>query len=152
MCACCGLLSIYLPILIRPNSHCAFYQEAFRDEPGITFMPEAAYGRTNRWLTCILVEPHVFGATREDIRLHLEAHNIESRPVWKPLHLQPIFQHCRVVGGRIAEALFDQGLCLPSGSNLSEQELQVIAETLLSTPRQYAVTHHAALPTGMRDQ
>jgi pyridoxal phosphate-dependent aminotransferase EpsN len=132
--------------------NCAFYQEAFGGEPGITFMPEAVYGRTNRWLTCILVDPQVFGASREDIRLHLEAHNIESRPVWKPLHLQPIFQHCRMVGGGIAEALFDQGLCLPSGSNLAEQELHGIAETLLSTPRQHAVTHHSALPTGGRDR
>jgi dTDP-4-amino-4,6-dideoxygalactose transaminase len=130
--------------------NCAFYQEAFRDTPGITFRPEAAYGRMNRWLTCILVDPQVFGASREDIRFHLEAHNIESRPVWKPLHLQPIFQHCRVVGGRIAEALFDQGLCLPSGSNLTEQELQVIAETLRSTPRQHTVTHSSTLPTGVR--
>jgi pyridoxal phosphate-dependent aminotransferase EpsN len=118
--------------------NCAFYQEALGEAPGITFMPEAAYGQTNRWLTCILVDPQVFGASREDIRLHLEAHNIESRPVWKPLHLQPLFQHCRVVGGRVAEALFAQGLCLPSGSNLSEAELQVIAETLLSTPRHSA--------------
>ena len=131
--------------------NCAFYQEALRDEPGITFMPEAAYGRTNRWLTCILVDPQVFGASREDIRLHLEAHHIESRPVWKPLHLQPVFQHCRVVGGRIAEALFEQGLCLPSGSNLSEAELSVIAATLRSTPRQHPVTRHSALPTGGRD-
>jgi pyridoxal phosphate-dependent aminotransferase EpsN len=119
----------------------AFYQEAFHNEPGISFMPEAAYGCSNRWLTCILVDPHVFGASREEVRVHLEAHNIESRPVWKPLHLQPVFRECRVVGGRVAEALFDQGLCLPSGSNLSAAELGLIAETVLSTPRRRSTAH-----------
>ena len=118
--------------------NCAFYQEAFHGEPGITFMPEASYGQTNRWLTCILVDPQVFGASREDIRVHLESCNIESRPVWKPLHLQPVFQHCRVVGGRIAEELFDKGLCLPSGSNLADGDLYRIAETVLSTPRHHS--------------
>jgi pyridoxal phosphate-dependent aminotransferase EpsN len=94
------------------------YVEGLSDIPGIGFMPEATWGRSNRWLTCITIEPSLFGATREDVRLALEAENIEARPVWKPMHLQPVFANCRAVGGRVSEKLFKDGLCLPSGSNL----------------------------------
>jgi pyridoxal phosphate-dependent aminotransferase EpsN len=95
------------------------YQEALAGCPGIDFLPEAPYGRSNAWLTCITVEPALFGATREDVRLRLEAANIESRPIWKPMHLQPVFRNCRTRGGDVASSLFKKGLCLPSGSNLS---------------------------------
>jgi len=88
-------------------------------QPGISFMPEAAYGRSNGWLTCIRISPDAFGATRDDVRLHLESLDIESRPVWKPLHLQPAFRGCGTRGGGIARGLFLDGLCLPSGSSLS---------------------------------
>src|SRR5207302_7154436 len=63
--------------------------------PGIEFLLPAAYGEPNFWLTCVLIDPEEFGATREDVRRELEAENIESRPVWKPLHLQPVFAGCR---------------------------------------------------------
>jgi dTDP-4-amino-4,6-dideoxygalactose transaminase len=85
-------------------------------------MPEALYGRSNCWLTCITVDPHRFGATREDLQQHLELSNIESRPVWKPMHLQPAFTGCRVRGGTVAAKLFEQGLCLPSGSSLTQKD------------------------------
>ena len=65
-------------------------------------MPEAPWGRATRWLTCITVDPAQFGATREDIRLALEREDIESRPLWKPMHLQPVFAGCDVVGGAVA--------------------------------------------------
>jgi dTDP-4-amino-4,6-dideoxygalactose transaminase len=107
-----------------------YYQSTLGDLPGITFMPEAKYGRSNRWLTCIQVEPNEFGATREDIRLSLEAENIESRPIWKPMHLQPVFVECRKRGGEISEGIFDKGLCLPSGSNLAEQDLERIIRVI----------------------
>ena len=68
-----------------------YYRNALGDLPGIEFMPEADYGRSNRWLTVILIDPDKFGADREDVRLALEGENIESRPVWKPMHLQPVF-------------------------------------------------------------
>jgi len=100
-----------------------FYQETLGHLPGITFMPEAPWGRHTRWLTCITINPAEFGATREDLRLALEAENIEARPVWKPMHLQPVFAECETVGGAVAEALFTDGLCLPSGSNLTDAEL-----------------------------
>jgi pyridoxal phosphate-dependent aminotransferase EpsN len=92
--------------------------------PGVNFMPEAAYGTSNRWLTCITINPREFGATREDVRLALEADNIESRPIWKPMHLQPVFAGCRMHGGGVSERLFKDGLCLPSGSNLSDVDQQ----------------------------
>ena len=68
-----------------------YYQKALGDLPGIEFMPEADYGKSNRWLTVILITPEEFGADRETVRLALEAENIEARPVWKPMHLQPVF-------------------------------------------------------------
>ncbi len=93
----------------------AFYREALGGLPGVDFLPEAPAGRSNGWLTCVTVDPARFGATREDVRLRLEGLDIESRPVWKPMHLQPIFAGCRAIGGSVAEELFERGLCLPSG-------------------------------------
>ena len=75
----------------------------------------------------------MFGATREDIRLALEAANIESRPLWKPMHLQPIYRGSPIYGGEVSARLFEQGLCLPSGSALSEHDQRRAAETLLAT-------------------
>ena len=98
--------------------------------PGIGFMPELARGQSTRWLTCIAVDPAQFGATREDIRLALERENIESRPVWKPMHLQPVFRGCRVRGGAVAEDIFARGLCLPSGSSLAQEDQAAIAEII----------------------
>jgi pyridoxal phosphate-dependent aminotransferase EpsN len=103
-----------------------FYREILGGLPGITFMPHAAYGRPNYWLTCITIRPEAFGATRDDVRLALEAENIEARPVWKPLHRQPVFAGCRVRGGAVADEIFEFGLCLPSGSSLTLQDLERI--------------------------
>jgi dTDP-4-amino-4,6-dideoxygalactose transaminase len=107
-----------------------FYQEVLGHWPGFTFMPEAPWGRHNRWLTVLLIDPQLAGVDREAIRLVLEAENIEARPVWKPMHLQPVFADYDVVGGAVAEKLFDQGLCLPSGSNLSRADLERVAQTI----------------------
>jgi len=100
-----------------------FYRRHLGAMPGISFMPEAPYGQSNRWLTVIELDANRFGATAEELRLHLERHNIESRPVWKPLHMQPVFAHCRSRGGAVAESLFRRGLCLPSGSAMTDIEL-----------------------------
>jgi len=113
----------------------AFYRESFRGEPGIGFMPEAEYGRSTRWLTCITVNPQEFGATCEDIRKHLDRNGIEARPLWKPMHMQPVYQACRIKGGAVSENLFGKGLCLPSGTNLRDDELERVASTVVSTPR-----------------
>jgi dTDP-4-amino-4,6-dideoxygalactose transaminase len=119
----------------RKREITAFYQRAFAQEPGIEFMPEPDYGRATRWLTCILIDPARFGASREDVRLHLDRENIEARPVWKPMHLQPVFAGKRVRGGEVAADLFDRGLCLPSGTNLTDEELGRVAVAALNTPR-----------------
>ena len=106
------------------------YRRSLGDLPGIAFMPEAPYGRCTRWLTCITVDPKEFGADREALRLALSAENIEARPVWKPMHLQPVFRGCPVFGGAVSEELFEKGLCLPSGSNLSDGDLNRITDVI----------------------
>lgn len=107
-----------------------FYETALCGLPGIEFMPELPAGRSTRWLTCILIDRENFGASREEVRLALESENIESRPVWKPMHLQPVHAGCRVRGGCIAEDLFARGLCLPSGSNMTPEEQLRVVETI----------------------
>jgi dTDP-4-amino-4,6-dideoxygalactose transaminase len=102
------------------------YQRALGHLPGIAFMPEATFGQSSRWLTCLTVDPALFGTDREHLRLALAADQIEARPIWKPLHLQPIFSGCEYIGGTVAETLFKCGLCLPSGSSLDEQDLHRI--------------------------
>ena len=111
----------------------ARYKDALGGLPGISFMPIANYGTPNCWLTCITIDPAKFGATREDIRLALEAVNIESRPTWKPLHLQPVFEKCRIRGGGVSEQLFASGLCIPSGSSLSESEHDTVCQIIRET-------------------
>jgi sugar O-acyltransferase (sialic acid O-acetyltransferase NeuD family) len=113
----------------------AFYQEALGGVPGLTFMPEAPYGSSSRWLSVVLVDPALFGATALEVSRHLERADIEARPVWKPMHLQPLFAGCRTVGGAVAESLFRRGLCLPSGSALGDAQRSRVVETLLATPR-----------------
>jgi dTDP-4-amino-4,6-dideoxygalactose transaminase len=100
------------------------YEKALADLPGIEFMPEAEFGRATRWLTCLTINPQAFGADREEVRLGLAEKKIESRPVWKPLHMQPVFAECESIGGEVASDLFTRGLCLPSGSNLTDEDLE----------------------------
>ncbi|MEW5804406.1 MAG: DegT/DnrJ/EryC1/StrS family aminotransferase, partial [bacterium] len=94
-----------------------FYHAALADIDGLEFMPEAPYGKCTRWLTCLTIDPNRCGTDRDAIIAALSRENIESRPVWKPLHLQSAFQGCICRGGTVAEDLFIRGLCLPSGSN-----------------------------------
>ena len=94
------------------------YREALGALPGISFPEEQEGDRCTHWLTTIQVDEAAFGASPEEIRLALEAEDIEARPLWKPMHLQPVFAGCRMVGGAVAEELFARGLCLPSGSAL----------------------------------
>jgi dTDP-4-amino-4,6-dideoxygalactose transaminase len=108
--------------MARRHAINAAYRHALESVPGITFMPRAAYGEPNDWLTCVLVDPNEYGATREDIRLGLEKQDIEARPTWKPLHLQPLFSETQVVGGGVAARIFERGLCLPSGSSLTDAD------------------------------
>jgi pyridoxal phosphate-dependent aminotransferase EpsN len=106
------------------------YQRALGDLPGLQFMPEASWGRHSRWLTTVTINPAEFGADREQLRLALEAGDVEARPVWKPMHLQPVFLDCPREGGAVAERLFDQGLCLPSGSSLTDADRQRVVDII----------------------
>jgi pyridoxal phosphate-dependent aminotransferase EpsN len=111
------------------------YRALLAGVPGIGFMPEAAWGEGNRWLTCVTVDPEEFGVDRETVRLALEAQDVEARPVWKPMHLQPVFTGYAMFGGSVSAALFDRGLCLPSGTGLTEADQRRIAEIVLSARR-----------------
>jgi dTDP-4-amino-4,6-dideoxygalactose transaminase len=108
------------------------YHELLDGVPGISFMPEAPYGTGNAWLTCILVDPDAFGRDREAIRLALEAEDIESRALWKPMHLQPIYASHTVFGGDVSARIFERGLCLPSGTALTDEDQERIVDTLLA--------------------
>ena len=110
-----------------------FYLKELGDLPGIEFLEEPTGHFSNRWLTAIKVEPKLAnGITRERIRLTLDADNIESRPLWKPLHLQPVFKYAEFHGGAVSEELFQKGLCLPSGSNLTKSDLKRIVKVIKS--------------------
>ena len=108
------------------------YRELLGDAPGLTFMPEAGYGAGNQWLTCIVVDPAAFGADRETIRLALEEQDIEARPVWKPMHLQPVYAAAPMFGGQVSARLFELGLCLPSGSSLTVDDQERVAAAVLA--------------------
>jgi dTDP-4-amino-4,6-dideoxygalactose transaminase len=106
-------------VTLRREMH-DFYVQLFEDTPGITVFAENTSERySNHWLSCIVIDPVLAGFTSTDLRLDLEKSNIESRPLWKPMHLQPIFKTAPYYGSAISEHLFKNGLCLPSGSNLT---------------------------------
>lgn len=108
-----------------------WYRELLRNVPGVEFHtePSGEYF-SNYWLTCITIDTVKSVSSREKLRLNLEAENIESRPLWKPMHLQPVFSDCPAYVNGTAEALFENGLCLPSGSNLTEEDLIRIEEAM----------------------
>ncbi len=125
-----GQLQVLAERVAQRQRNFAIYQKALGYLPGIKFMPEADYGTSSRWLTCLTIDPQQFGVDREVVRLALAAQNIESRPVWKPLHLQPIFANCEYIGAGISEHLFANGLCLPSGSNLTDLDLHRVIKVI----------------------
>ena len=110
----------------------AYYEAALGDLPGLELAPEAPWGRSTRWLTCLTIDPAEFGADRDALIAALAAEQIEARPVWKPMHLQPVFQGVGVAGGAVAADLFERGLCLPSGSALTEEELERVVGVVRS--------------------
>ncbi len=108
-----------------------FYQELFKDVNGINVFVEPTKDYfSNHWLSCITVDEDKTGFSSEELRIALLTKNIESRPLWKPMHLQPVFKNCEYYGGEISENLFKSGLCLPSGSNLNENDLVRISESI----------------------
>ncbi len=114
------------------RAHFEAYREALSDLPGVAFMPIADPDAVNYWLTCLTIEPVDGGSSRDQVIAALAQAEIEARPLWKPLHLQPVFQDCASIGGDCAEALFANGLCLPSGSSMSDAERDTVIEIVRS--------------------
>jgi pyridoxal phosphate-dependent aminotransferase EpsN len=134
-----------LDLRVQQRRAIAFrYRDAFADLAGIDLMPQAPYGLHTNWLSCFLIDEGRFGCTRDCLIGILNEAQVESRPVWKPMHLQPLYAGCKCFGGEVAEDLFRCGICLPSSSSLSEEDqMRVInelrraggAETLDSVPQ-----------------
>jgi pyridoxal phosphate-dependent aminotransferase EpsN len=117
------------------RAHRARYAEALGSLPGVDFMPEAPGCRSTFWLTCLLVDPARFAADPAAICARLATDDIEARPLWKPMHLQPVFASCRVFGGAVSAELFARGVCLPSGSALGEEGRQRVIRGVLAARR-----------------
>ena len=117
-----------LDLRVRQRRAIAFrYRDAFADLPGISLMPQAAYGLHTNWLSCFLIDEGAFGRSRDRLIQSLDEASVESRPVWKPMHLQALYAGCQHYGGDVAEDLFRRGICLPSSSSLSaEAQLHVV--------------------------
>lgn len=127
-----GQLRVLADRVAQRRRNFEIYHKSLAHLPGLKFMPEATFGRASRWLTCLTIDPKAFGSNREQIRQALAAEQIESRPVWKPLHMQPVFSECETIGGTVAQDLFTHGLCLPSGSNLEIADLQRVINEILT--------------------
>jgi dTDP-4-amino-4,6-dideoxygalactose transaminase len=128
-----GQMEVLQQRVDKRKENFAYYQERLSAIEGLSFMNAEPGYYSNCWLTCVLIDPELTnGVDREKIRLHLNTLNIESRPLWKPMHMQPVFQSYPFFGKNIAENLFEQGLCLPSGSNLEIEDLDRVIDGILS--------------------
>jgi dTDP-4-amino-4,6-dideoxygalactose transaminase len=126
-----GQLEVLEKRVLARRSNFSLYKNELNDIDGISFLKEPMNFYSNRWLTTILIDPiKTNGKTREDLRLYLASQNIESRPLWKPLHMQPLFKEFKFFGEGISEKLFENGLCLPSGSNLSNEDLARVVKSI----------------------
>lgn len=134
-----GQLEALPPKIERRREIRQRYRDALQGVPGLSFLEDPAGTSSNAWLTCMQVDPARASATRETLRLALESLNIESRPVWKPMHLQPVFSSAPAVRGDVAARIFEHGLCLPSGSNLTPADQARVIDGIL-----------AALPAHLR--
>jgi pyridoxal phosphate-dependent aminotransferase EpsN len=120
-----------LPDRVQRRREIAFwYRDAFRDLEGLELMPQAPWGLHTNWLSCFLVDERRLGASRDALVDALAADDIEARPVWKPMHTQPLFRDAERFGGAVAESLFERGICLPSSTFLEERDLQRVAHSI----------------------
>jgi len=151
-----GQLAVLDQRVVQRRAIAYRYRAAFSDIPGLSLMPQATYGLHTNWLSCFLVDESVLGLSRDGLIEALDGEEIESRPVWKPMHLQPLYSGCRCIGGEVAEDLFRRGICLPSSSSLSEEDqMRVInairraagAEPLLEMNRSECPTRSGAFVT-----
>ncbi len=108
----------------RKHEIYAAYRKGLSQLPGVSFLEDPPGTVSNRWLAVVFIDPEVAGVTAEDVRVALEQHNIESRPLWKPMHLQPVFEGAESMGGALSEQMFRQGLGLPSGTAMTEVDQQ----------------------------
>ena len=125
-----GQLEVIEDRVLQRRKNYDWYYNNLSSIPGIGFQIEPKNAHSNRWLTAITMDPDLIDTYPEQLRKHLDLHNIESRPVWKPMHLQPVYKDAPYFGGKNAELLFKRGLCLPSGSNLSEKDLSRITQAI----------------------
>ena len=127
-----GQMEVLEERIAQRRDNFEFYKSELKSIPGISFLKEQVGSKSNRWLTIIVVDPKQTrnAITREDIRLALERENIESRPLWKPMHMQPLFEKAPYFGKGIAMKLFKNGLCLPSGSNLTQAEKERVVKVI----------------------
>ena len=125
-----GQMSVLNQRVERRREIFELYRHELADVPGITFMPEPAWSRSTHWLTVLQMDRRACSVAPLDAMQRLEQENIESRPVWKPMHMQPVFRGRRMVGGRVCERLFENGLCLPSGSALSDDDVRGVCGCL----------------------
>ncbi len=116
----------------KRRTHFEAYRDALKDLPGVSFMPIAEVDGCNYWLSCLTVDFSESKVSKDSLIKALEAEGIESRPLWKPLQLQPVFESCRYFGSRVEEKLFAEGLCLPSGSSLQIKEREKIQSVIRS--------------------
>ncbi len=118
-----GQLQSLAARIVRRREIFQHYRHALGDLPGVGFMPELPESGSTRWITCMTVDPAAAGVGRDQILAALSAEDIEARPLWKPLHRQPLYHSAEIFGGAVSERLFAQGLCLPSGSAMTEADL-----------------------------
>lgn len=127
-----GQMEVLNQRVVQRRANHQFYQELFKDIDGVEVFTEPSIDYfSNHWLSAIIIDEKLAGFSREDLRLSLNEDQIESRPLWKPMHLQPVFKDCRYYGNHVSEKLFENGLCLPSGSNLTDEERQRIINSIL---------------------
>ncbi len=125
-----GQLQVLADRVERRREIFATYQRELGSLPGIEFMPEPEGFVSTRWLTALTIDAQQFGATNDQVRLSLEEQNIEARPVWKPMHLQSAFADCRSIENGVSQSLFGDGICLPSGSSMSDDDQQRVIDCI----------------------
>ena len=111
------------------------YRAGLAGVPGLSPMPEAPYGTATRWLSCFLVDAAALGASRDELLAALAAADVEARPVWKPMHLQPLYAGCETIGGRVGADLYARGICLPSSSSLRPDDQDRVLEVIRDVAR-----------------
>lgn len=131
-----GQMEVVAERVAQRRANFEYYVKTFAGVEGFSFLPEPEGSFSNRWLTTVIIDPaRTGGITREDIRIALEKENIECRPLWKPMHLQPVFSQARQFTNGVSESLFNDGLCLPSGSNLTESDLSRVSDAIFNRLR-----------------